>query len=119
MARDVIRRVRLTPYRPGMGPRFNLTVWDTGRRDWRGQSKLGYELRSAGRTLFTGEDFAGSPIHADDSDATIAALLGFLTLQPGDTDREYFAAYTPEQFAYCEAHAEALAAEVYARFGED
>lgn len=121
--RDILRRVRLTPYRKGYGPTFTLIMWATDRTDSRGQTRIGYELRQHehGRTavLFTGEDFAGSPLHADDSDSTVAALLGFLTLRPGDTDREYFDDYTPEQRAYCDAHAETLNGEVYARFGKD
>ena len=122
MSKDVIRRVRLAPYRKGCGPSFSLTLWDTARTDRRGCSYLGYELRQRDKgittVLFTGEDFAGSPMHSDDSDETIASLLGFLTLRPGDTDREYFDAYTPEQLEYCSQHAETLSAEVCNRFGE-
>lgn len=121
--RDVIRRVRFSPYHKGMGPTFALTVWDTHDRDWRGQTKLGYRLterhRGHGRSIFEGDDFTGSPMDADDSDAPMAALMGFLALRPGDTDAEYFDRYTPEQLAFADAHAEALAAEVRARFGED
>jgi len=32
------------------------------------------------------------------------ALLGFLTLRPGDTDVEYFDAYTPEQMEFAESY---------------
>lgn len=138
--RDILRRVRLTPYRKGYGPTFTLIMWVTNRTDWRGQTYIGYELRQHEHSvpfgerwnlqaraklphtrttvLFTGEDFAGSPMHADDSDQCVASLLGFLTLRPGDTDREYFDNYTPAQLAYCDAHAETLGAEIYARFGE-
>jgi hypothetical protein len=58
-------------------------------------------------------------MHADDSDATIASLMTFLTLRPGDTDAEYFESYTPAQLDYCSHHAEALNCEVMHRFGED
>jgi hypothetical protein len=122
-----IRRVFLRPYLPGHGPVFMLDVHDEYiRRDWR--DYLSYRLvmiegghGSVPRTrvvLFTGSDFSCAPGHATDSDDSIAALLGFLTLRPGDTDAEYFEAYTPEQLAYCDAHAETLAAESVARFGE-
>lgn len=80
---------------------FTLRLWDTGARDWRGQSKLAYELKDGRAVVFAGDDFAGSPMHADDSPATVAGLLTFLTLKPGDTDREYFANYTPEQMDWC------------------
>jgi hypothetical protein len=68
--------------------------------------------------LFEGEAFAGSPLHADDSDATVAALLAFLTLRPGDTDSEYFDGYSPAQLHFAERHAEVLSAEAAFRFGE-
>jgi hypothetical protein len=68
--------------------------------------------------LFEGSDFHCSPLHAIDSNETVAALMGFLTLRKGDTDVEYFADYTPEQLGYSEEYAETLSCEVMARFGE-
>ncbi len=119
--REVIRRVRFVPYRNGMGPRFALTVWDTGRTNGR-KCQLGYRLNQIDGnrrwTLFEGEDFGCSPLHAIDSDETVESLMGFLTLRPGDTDAEYFADHTPEQLRFCEQHAEALGSEVETRFGE-
>lgn len=76
---------------------YSLRTWDTGRTRG-GRTCIGYELRDpAGVELFRGDDFRPSPMHADDADATLRALLGFLTLRPGDTDREYFADYTDRQ----------------------
>lgn len=118
-----LRAVVFSPYRKGKGPTFRLSTFDTGRRDGRGQTIISYRLQECGagferKTLFLGEDFAGSPLHADDSDETMRSLMTFLTLRPGDTDAEYFANYTDSQRAFCEAHAEALSAEVEARFGD-
>lgn len=118
---DKLRTVRLTPYRPGCGPTFTLTLWDTGRRDLRGQSYISYRLtqrepRRSPVIIFDADDFAGSPMHADDSDATVRSLLGFLTLRPGDTNREYFANYTPAQTAFCDDYAETLGAYAEMRF---
>ena len=123
MTTNVLRHVFLTPYRPGQGPTFRLTMKDTNRRDHRGQTIIAYCLRMRegdrkALALFEGEDFAGSPMHADDSDATVASLMTFLTLRPGDTDREYFANYTPAQLDFAEQHAEALANYCHGRFGE-
>ena len=80
---------------------FTLRLWDTGRTDWRGQSQLAYQLKDRRKVIFEGDDFAGSPMHADDSLGTVAALLGFLTLKPGNTDQEYFDKYTPAQLDWC------------------
>ena len=117
-----LRTVILRPYRKGMGPAFRLTTWDTNRCDHYGKSILRYQLDilpgGPAVELFSGSDFACSPMHAIDSDRALASLLTFLTLRPGDTDREYFDAYTPEQMAYANEHAETLAGYVTDRFGE-
>ena len=92
---------------------YHLDLFDTGRTDWRGQTVLAYELRLRDRVIFSGDDFAGSPLHADDSDATVGALLGFLSLRPGDTDREYFDGYTADQLEFAEEHGEELGIFAY------
>lgn len=117
MIRDILRICRFTPYRKGMGPAFTLRLWDTHRTDDDGKWCLGYALSMAGGVvLFQGEDFYCPKWQAADSDATVRALMTFLTLRPGDTDAEYFADYTPEQLSYCDHHAEALSAYVLCRF---
>ena len=126
--RELIRTVRFTPYRKGMGPRFTLRLYDIGRTDRLGKDVVGYELlqtspKANGRTrntmLFQGEDFACSPLHAIDSDACVESLMGFLTLKKGDTDKEYFDNYTPGQLAFSEEHAESLEIECMNRFVEE
>lgn len=89
---------------------YRLTLWATPYCDARGRTRLAYRLTAPGgdRVLFAGEDFAGSPMHADDSDMTVRALLTFLTLRPGDTDPNYFDGYTDEQRAFAAADAENL-----------
>ena len=111
-----IRLVRFRPYRKGQGPTFSLALCEVP-----GQSeRIGYTLRQHARgkttVIFDGRDFRPSPLHAWDSDETVAAIMGFLTLCLGDTDREYFDRYTAEQIAFRDAHAEILACEVYSRF---
>jgi hypothetical protein len=119
---QILRRVTIRPYREEMGPVFRLVVWDTYHTT-HGKSCLGYRLQQIDpdgtrTTLFRGEDFGCSPLHCIDSRETIGAIMSFLTLQPGDTDAEYFAGYTPRQLEYCSQHAEALSAECRHRFGE-
>lgn len=82
---------------------IQLTLWDTYRTDRLGKSVLRYELTELGNVLFEGSDFACSPMHGVDSDETILSLMNFLTLRKGDTDREYFDSYTPEQLAWSES----------------
>ena len=111
-----LREVRFQPYRKGLGPRFRLITFDA-------VDSIAYSLtqHKEGKTtvLFAGDDFGPSPLHAWDSDESIAALMGFLTLRPGDTDAEYFEDYTDVQRDFCDQHAEALGGEVYNRFEEN
>lgn len=87
---------------------FRLEMYDTHRRDNRGQTRIGYVLSHNGQMVFDGEDFCGSPLHSGDSNATAGALLSFLSLRPGDTDREYFDNYTSEQMEFAQQHGEYL-----------
>lgn len=81
---------------------YSLTIWAT-RSD-----ALRYRFRCNRKTIFEGEDFRPSPLYAIDGLKTVAALLTFLSARPGDTDREYFVSYTPEQLAFAQAHGEYL-----------
>lgn len=101
------------PIRTWRNGRFQLDLFDTGRCDWRGQTRLAYTFKDGGKVIFEGQDFAGSPLHADDSSATIAALLSFLAFRPGDTDREYFERYTQEQLDWARANGEELSFLTY------
>jgi len=107
---SALRDVRLDASR---GHVYRLVMWDTYMQDRQGKSLLGYSFeqvlpeREAG-VLFEGTDYGASPMHAIDSDSSVRALLTFLTLRPGDTDREYFEKYTPEQMAFAQGDAEEL-----------
>lgn len=118
MKLDILRRCIFRPYAKGKGPVFSLTTYDTGRLDNRGCTLIGYSFRQDGKVLFKGEDYSTGMGSCDDDNASIAGLMGFLTLRPGDTDPEYFEKYTDAQIAFCENHAETLSAEVSFRFGE-
>lgn len=80
-----------------------------------------FQLKQGRKVLFSAMSpgLAAYGHHATNSDAAVRNVMGWLTLRPGDTDSEYFAAYTPEQLAFCESHAETLSCEVMYRFGED
>lgn len=117
-------------FRPFARMRFTLTLWDNEPCDSAGKQRMRYRLTMSGFdvatrknfgdgvVLFYGSDFYCSPLHATDSDETVKAIMGFLTLRPGDTDNDYFSGYTDLQKDYCENYAEYLAMEVERRFGE-
>lgn len=105
--RDELRRLT--------GNGFELRLFDTGQTDRHGKTLLAYDLYDdrfarVYRPIFSGADFAASPLHAIDSDATAAALLSFLALQPGDVEDEYFADYEPRQRQWRDERAESLSA---------
>lgn len=103
----ILRDIALDPFIPGHLPRpFRLTMWDTYTTDHYGKSRLGYRMVSpTGVVLFEAEDYCCSPLDAIDSDACVRGLLGFLTLQPGDIEDEYFESYSAEARAFSESHA--------------
>jgi hypothetical protein len=121
MALDILRHCRFYVPCPGREDAyvlFSLKMWDTHHTDSRGQTVIGYRLTSHGKgIIFEGEDFAGSPMHADDSDTTVRSLMNFLCLKLGDTDADYFAAYSASQMAFVNTYAEQLAMVVSERFG--
>ncbi|MCK5942490.1 MAG: hypothetical protein KAI24_11005 [Planctomycetes bacterium] len=81
-----------------------LTTWDAANLQRPGpteRARIGYELRDeSGNVLFSGSDFGPPPLYAIDSDDTLRALLGFLTLRPGDTDADYFDDHSEAQLAF-------------------
>lgn len=55
--------------------------------------------------IFRGDDY--ETVYGED-DEIVRSLLGFLSLQPSDTDTEYFDSYTERQIAWMEERAETL-----------
>src|SRR6185436_10376919 len=94
---DPLRHVRLETG-------HSLRTWDTGRTSGTGmmaRSRIGYELCDpTSNVLLRGEDFGPGATTADDSDEALLGLCGFLFLRPGDTDREFFDGYSPEQLTF-------------------
>ena len=92
---------------------FKVELFDLNRRNW-GKNILGYNCYDGEWLVFSGDDLGCSPLHAIDSDDSIFALLGFLTLKPGDTDQEYFDDYTDCQLDWCKSgRCEELSLMVY------
>jgi hypothetical protein len=92
----------------GLTRGYSLTMESLGKGDGgNGWYRVRYSLVNAeGVELFAGKDFQSSPLNNPTGFNAALGLVGFLTLKPGDTDREYFDGYTPEQMAFAEAAAE-------------
>jgi hypothetical protein len=86
---------------------FRLDLFYAGTA-W-GRVRIGYKFYDGGEQIFNGDDFYPSPLYAYDGDEAVVALLGFLALRPGDTDREHFVSYTERQLDWTVERAEALA----------
>lgn len=96
------------------GP-YRLHLFTSHETDEFGHTALSYQFRHNGDIVFDGGDYRpGSGIALDGADS-VSGLLGFLTLRPGDTDWEYFAAYSPCELLWAIEHAEELSAYI----GED
>src|SRR5688572_25116911 len=79
------------------GTPWRVKTWDTGKRYPTGQRIIGYAFyddSESAEPIFTGEDCGVAPHNSIDSDAAIVGLLSFLSLRPGDTDKDYFKDYT-------------------------
>src|SRR4051794_34254726 len=81
---------------------YRLEVFDTYQTR-HGKSILAYRLFDEDRLIFEGWDYGCSPMHCIDGDESVAGLLCFLSLRPGDTDSEYFDDYTPQQLEWCQS----------------
>ena len=68
-----------------------------------GKHVLSYVFRDGKEAIFIGQDYRPSPLHALDSDATMAGLLRLLSLRPDITNHHMFADYTPKQLAWAES----------------
>lgn len=88
------------------GNTYTLKLKRIGRYREAGGEYVSYSFYRPGSTrpLFSGSDFGTSPMHDVLSVESAVGLLGFLTLQPGDTDDDYFASYKPAQLAWAESY---------------
>lgn len=81
-------------------------------------TRIDIVARFKGKTVFDNL-YIGAPGHwSIDGKETKRAVLGCLAMKPGDTDRDYFDSYSPEQLAWAEEYGEELSMIVYARYGK-
>ena len=73
-----------------------------------GKDLLAYQFFHDDSLIFEGHDYCCSSLHSIDGDDSVAGLLAFLSLQPGDTDRDYFDDYSERQLAFAKEHGETL-----------
>lgn len=80
-------------------PEFKFNVYLI----YQGTEKLKYYAFLNGEKLFEGKDFKPSHAAMRDSVKTLVECVAWLTLKPGDTDREYFKKYSERQLAWAKS----------------
>ena len=85
---------------------FELFIGRVPVKTDKGGSWLAYELHVDGELIFSGNDYSPSPMQKLDvkSLEIVSGLLGFLSLQEGDTDDEYFEDYTEKQMEFAQSY---------------
>jgi len=83
---------------------LKLILYWQGRTDKRGKCQMEYELFLNDQLIGEGNDFClGAGQYPDTIDAP-TSLLGFLTVQKGDTDDDYFKNHSQEHLKFTESN---------------
>lgn len=84
-------------------------------------TRVDVEVRQGGKVIFPrGTLWCGIPGHASlDGDEAKESVLSLVAMRPGDTDRDYFEGYTPEQLDWATHNGEALSMEREARYCDE
>jgi len=91
-------------------PLVVINAFEGSRRVGGSHNQIDVEVRQGGRVVFPrGQIDCGLPTFEpiDGPDAR-ELVLSLVAMKPGDTDRDYFADYTPEQLAWAERHADGV-----------
>jgi len=79
---------------------FTLRIFDFPFPQRGSRRYYGYEFKDGRKVIFEGKDFGPGYAIAPDSLEAVYGLLGFLSVQEGDTDKEYFEKYTAKQMEW-------------------
>lgn len=69
---------------------------------WNGGNFCSFIFEQNKIELMRGNDFKPSSLHYIDNNKTMICLLGFMTVQKGDTDLGFFKDHSPEMLAWLE-----------------
>jgi len=109
--------LRVPPMRQGE-PAIMVRAYDAPRPSETGHNYIDLEVRHGREVIFPrGQLFCGVNqwTSIDGTEARELALSA-VAMKPGDTDRDYFAGYTPAQLAWAEEHGEHVSAYREHRF---
>ena len=103
---------------------ITVRCYETGT-DNRGATTYVIDVRHHGRDVFGGnaggEALTGAfaPSWTSDGKQARRGVLSHVAMKPGDTDREFFKDYTPEQIEFVERYGEELSLVAMDRYGEE
>jgi hypothetical protein len=105
-------RIRTAPT-VGYGTTIAIRAYDDLVPGWdnAGRVRLTVEVRHGSAVVFPKGQLTCALHGASDGTAARELVMALVAMRPGDTDEDYFAGYTPEQFAWVTEHGEALDAE--------
>lgn len=91
-------------------PLIIIHAWDGNAPTMNSHNRIDCELRMGGKIIFPrGETYCGLPRHTCiDGIAARELVLSLFAMKPGDTDDEYFKAYTEEQLDFAKTYGEDL-----------
>lgn len=98
-----------------------MRAWETPHGFDGSHARLDCELVHNGKVVFPkGATWCGIPSHQSiDGNAAKECVASLFAMKPGDTDREYFDSYTPEQLEWAEANGEELGLEREIRYCDE
>lgn len=118
---DYAFHLRIRLYRsvgPTQSPVCTITAYDDLVPQWdsAGRVRLTVEVRHDGVVVFPKGQLTCALHGLSDGIAAKELVMALVAMKPGDTDRDHFADYTPDQLEWCEAHGEAIDMERMARY---
>lgn len=88
--------------------------WDSA-----GRVKLSVEVRHGGKVIFPRGQLYCALHGSSDGVKARELVLSLVAMKPGDTDADYFNAYTPDQKDWVEAHGDAISSERESRYCDE
>lgn len=86
---------------------FRVELYETSRTsDW-GKSVVEYKFYHQGELIFQ-DSICVPGTRSVDGDETLALVIGWCCLRPGDTDKNFFNGYSERQMDWCREFGETL-----------
>lgn len=93
--------------------------WQIVSDGWPAKNKINIEVRQGGKVIFPlGSLWCATPRSIDGIEAK-ELVMSTVEMKPGDTDKDYFNSYTPEQLQWALKYGESISMERDRRYCDD